>query len=293
MIYASHIPRDLSGFKEQALSNLQSDQAEGRPPLNIQLIEVNTERIPGIMGCSEWRTLDGDDGWYICNDTEDHYILNKVNGRVWALYSLAETNSFSETVNAWIRGNLMMDNCWTPSGMIRNLVRSANPSDTDWVPVTKLVGDDGTTGEWYPDGRAVIGSSEDVDSVILTANIVSDHYRDELDLATEWRNGTKGSFELLFPEKIDPSHFHGSISCGTGDLRMWMVETERGSEITRFGGVDMHTWDGVLLDVGPDFTYVTIPGNGCVNAVPRLATLEGRTMADRVRIHCDGSEVFI
>lgn len=186
-----------------------------------------------------------------------------------------------------------MDNCWTPSGMIGNLVRSANPSDTDGVPVTKLVGDDGTTGEWYPDGRAVIGSSEDVDSVILTANMVSDHYYDELDLATERRNRTNGSFELSFPERVDLDRLLGSISGGTVDLRMWMVETERGSEITRFGGVDMHTWDRVLLDVGPDFTYVTIPGNGCVDAVPRFATVEGRTMADRVRIHCDGSEVFI
>jgi len=55
----------------------------------------------------------------------------------------------------------------------------------------------------------------------------------------------------------------------------------------------IHTWDRVLLDVGPDFAYLTVPGKGCINAAPRIAAIQGEDNAGRTHIYHDGVEVFV
>jgi hypothetical protein len=75
-------------------------------------------------------------------------------------------------------------------------------------------------------------------------------------------------------------------------MRLWLVETESESDFKRFAGVDLHTWDRVLLDVAPQYAFLTIPGRGCVNAAPRLATIQGEDNAGRTSISFDGVDVF-
>lgn len=60
----------------------------------------------------------------------------------------------------------------------------------------------------------------------------------------------------------------------------------------RFRGVDLHTWDRVSISMGEDFAHLTIPGDGCVNAAPRIATLQGEDNAGRTTISFDGVELF-
>lgn len=76
-------------------------------------------------------------------------------------------------------------------------------------------------------------------------------------------------------------------------MKLWLVEIESGDDFKRFKGIDLHTWDRVLLDVGLDFAYLTVPGKGCVNAAPRIATIQGENSAGRTSICHDGVEIFV
>lgn len=157
----------------------------------------------------------------------------------------------------------------------------------------KSTSDDNTTSEWYTDGRITINSSEDVDSIIYAIGEVSNHYNNELVQATKWRDEEKGSFEFTFSRSIDLERYESRVSKGTKDLKLWMVKTEDSGDFVRFGGVDLHTWDRILLDMGSDFAYMTIPGKGCVNAAPRLVTVQGETVAGKTQVYYNGDEIFV
>jgi hypothetical protein len=110
--------------------------------------------------------------------------------------------------------------------------------------------------------------------------------------ATGLRNSKIAPFEIDFTEKIDLNSFSATVANGKGDMKLWLVETETYEDFRRFKGVDLHTWDRVLLDVGLDYAYLTIPGLGCVNAAPRLAVTQGEDNAGVTSIYHDGVEVF-
>ena len=333
------LPRTVFDFKEQALSNLRANSdadSKMRSHLKVQLVEVNTDTLPCIDGFGEWRKLDGSNSWCICNNASDFYVVNKVNSRVWALYSLARADSFIKTTDSWINGNLLLDNCWISSCSIQNQMkkmdwmergiglryedRTAPDKDRTSVSIRAWYGndvrignlfsaarddfatsslrlksnsDDETKSEWYVDGRITVNSSEDIDTVIYTIGEVANHYRDELDQATRWRDKEMGSFEFSFSRKVDLERYESRISKGTKDLKMWMVKTEDSEGIVRFGGVDMHTWDRILLDMGRDFAYMTIPGKGCVNAAPRLAVVQGEMVTGKTKVFYNGDEIFV
>ena len=77
-----------------------------------------------------------------------------------------------------------------------------------------------------------------------------------------------------------------------GDMRLWLIEFESEPDFRRYKGVDLHNWDRVFLDVGTDYAYLTIPRKGCVNAAPRIATIQGEDNAGRTQIFFDGVELF-
>lgn len=333
------LPKTVFDFKELALSNLRANSSkEGRKHthLKVQLIEVNTDVPPVIGGFSAWTRLEGANSWYICSNGSDYYVVNKINDRVWSVYSLTKVESFVKTMDSWINGNLLLDNCWTTSGSIQRLMNGMNWSergiglryedkatpDADrtsvsiraWYGSDATIGelfsaardefsisslrlksnsDDETRSEWYTDGRITVNSSEDIDTVIYTIGVVAEHYRNELEQATRWRDKERGSFEFEFARKVNLEGYESRVSKGTRDLKMWMVKTEDEGDFVRFGGVDMHTWDRILLDMGLDFAYMTIPGNGCVNAAPRLATVQGETVTGKTKIYYNGDEIFV
>ncbi len=333
------LPKTVFEFKEQALSNLRANskrESKKQTHLKVQLVEVNTDELPQINGFTEWRRLDGASAWYVCNNSSNTYIVNKVNERVWAIYSLAKAETFISTIDSWINGNLKLDNCWTSSGSIQKLMKrmdwaergiglryedcTAPNNDRTSVSIRAWYGndanvgslfsaarddfsisslrlksdaDDETKSEWYTDGRVTINSSEDMDTVIYTIGEVADHYRNELNQATKWRDQERGSFEFSFTRKVDLERYEARITKGSKDLKMWMVKTEDSGDFMRFGGVDMHTWDRVFLDMGEDYAYMTVPGNGCVNAAPRLVTVQGETVTGKTRVYYNGDEIFV
>ena len=108
--------------------------------------------------------------------------------------------------------------------------------------------------------------------------------------ATELRDNKMAAFELGFGQQIDLDAFKQTVEQERGSMRLWLLETESQHDFRRFRGVDLHTWDRMLLDVGTDFAYLTVPGKGCVNAVPRLAALQGIDNAGKTSILFDGEE---
>ena len=46
------------------------------------------------------------------------------------------------------------------------------------------------------------------------------------------------------------------------------------------------------MDMGPIYAYLTVPGKGCVNAAPRIATVQGEDNAGKTSIYFDGVEMF-
>lgn len=146
--------------------------------------------------------------------------------------------------------------------------------------------------EWYSNGKATINRAIDIDEVMLSISDMANRYEDALDEATNLRDDGLGAFELNFTQSIDLEAFSKTVAMGRGRMNLWLIETETEPDFRRFKGVDLHTWDRVFLDVGPDYAYLTVPGRGCVNAAPRIATIQGEDNAGRTSIFFDGVEIF-
>jgi len=152
----------------------------------------------------------------------------------------------------------------------------------------------GLVSEWYNNGKITINRGSDVDEALSAIFEMSNIYQDSLTEASKIRDKKCTSFELEFSNKeIDLQRFSDVVAKGTGDMRLWLVETEKEADFRRFSGVDLHTWDRIMLVVGSGYAYLTIPNKGCVNAAPRLATLQGEDNSGRTSIFIDGVEVFV
>jgi hypothetical protein len=146
--------------------------------------------------------------------------------------------------------------------------------------------------EWYSNGKVTINRALDVDEALISVSYMANRYEDALLDATKLRDNKMGAFELEFTQDIDLKSFSDTVSMGKGIMNLWLVETESKKDFKRFRGVDLHTWDRILMDVGEKYAYITIPGKGCVNAAPRIATLQGEDNAGKTSIYFDGVEVF-
>jgi len=149
------------------------------------------------------------------------------------------------------------------------------------------------SAEWYSNGKVTINKALDVDDVFLTISDMANHYEDALVEATDLRDKKMGAFELNFTQNIDLDAFSSTVTAGKGIMNLWLIETESKPLFRRFKGIDLHTWDRILMDVGPDYAYLTIPGQGCVNAAPRIATIQGEDNSGNTSIFYDGDEVFV
>ncbi len=148
------------------------------------------------------------------------------------------------------------------------------------------------SAEWYSNGKITINRATDVDEVLISIAEMANRYADSLKEATDLRDRTLAAFEIDFSQPIQLDAFSSTVSKGRGDMNLWLVEVETEPDFRRFKGIDLHTWDRVLLDVGPDFVYLTIPGNGCINGAPRLAVVQGEDNSGKATIYHDGVEVF-
>jgi hypothetical protein len=149
------------------------------------------------------------------------------------------------------------------------------------------------SAEWYSNGKITINRATDVDEVLISIAEMANRYADSLKEASDLRDRTLASFEIDFSQPISLDAFSSAVTKGRGNMNLWLVEVETAPDFKRFKGIDLHTWDRVLLDVGPDFVYLTIPGSGCVNGAPRLAVVQGEDNSGKASIYHDGVEVFV
>jgi hypothetical protein len=148
------------------------------------------------------------------------------------------------------------------------------------------------SAEWYSDGKVTINRATSIDEMFLAVGEMATRYSDSLAHATKLRDETRASFELDFTQTIDPNAFAVVSAQGAGDMKLWLVEDDADGPLRRFQGVDLHTWDRLLVEVAPDHGFVTVPGSGCVNAAPRIATLQGEDNAGKTSVFLDGVELF-
>lgn len=148
------------------------------------------------------------------------------------------------------------------------------------------------SAEWYSNGKVTINRGFDIEEVMFSISDMANRYEDSLIYATLLRDDKMGAFELNFSQEIDLVSFSQTVAKGKGDMNLWLVETESSADFKRFRGIDLHTWDRIFMDVGLDYAYLTIPGKGCVNAAPRIATVQGEDNAGKTSIYFDGVEVF-
>jgi len=149
------------------------------------------------------------------------------------------------------------------------------------------------SSEWYSDGKVTINRADDVDEVLLHISKMANKYSNSIKEATELRNKTMGAFELDFSQEIDLDAFSETVLKGIGNMKLWLIEIESQDDFKRYKGLDLHTWDRILIDVGLDYAYLTVPGKGCINAAPRIAVIQGEDNAGKTKIYHDGVEVFV
>jgi hypothetical protein len=146
--------------------------------------------------------------------------------------------------------------------------------------------------EWYSNGKVTINRATDVDDVFIWVTEMANYYSNALKNATTLRDTTFAAFELNFSQEINLNAFTNKVLNGAGDMKLWLTETEHQKDFARYKGVDLHTWDRVFIDVGVNYAYLTIPKGGCVNAAPRIATIQGEDNAGYTKIFHEGVEVF-
>lgn len=146
--------------------------------------------------------------------------------------------------------------------------------------------------EWYNNGKVTVNQAFDAEEVMLSISDMANIYEDALLDATNKRNNKVCAFELNFSKTLDLEAFSDAVSIGKSSMNLWLTEVESEPDFKRFKGVDMHTWDRILMDLGPDYAYLTIPNDGCVNAAPRIATVQGEDNAGKTSIFFDGVEMF-
>lgn len=161
---------------------------------------------------------------------------------------------------------------------------------TRWKKVSN--GDTKISMEMYSEGKITINRAEDVDETLIEISEIANKYEDELIDASKLRDDKIGAFELNFEQKVDLNSFSKTVKKGKGQMRLWLTENESKDDFKRFKGIDLHNWDRLLIDIGEDYAYITVPGKGCINAVPRIATLQGEDNAGYTSIFYDGVEIF-
>lgn len=149
-----------------------------------------------------------------------------------------------------------------------------------------------SVSEWYSNGKITFNSSDDSETVLDSVLQIMKYYNDEITRATKLRDESKSCFEFTFNQNIDLERYSDFVDKGKSDLQLWMVEIESLSDFKRYRGVDMHTWDRIFLDLGKDYAYMTIPGKGCVNAAPRLVSIQGETIMGKTHVYYNGDEIF-
>lgn len=201
------------------------------------------------------------------------------------LYSKEEAGNFS--LKAWYRPN-------RPIGGLEEIIESAKENfaihSSRWDKRNN--GHVTMSTEWYSNGKVTVNRGTDVDETLLTISEIANKYFDSLNYATTIRDTSMGAFEINFSQEINLDFFSQKVLKGTGEMKLWLVEVENEGDFRRFKGLDLHTWDRVLLDIGLNYAYLTIPGKGCVNAVPRIATIQGENSAGKTSICHDGVEIF-
>jgi hypothetical protein len=176
------------------------------------------------------------------------------------------------------------------SSLIQNAKNDFAIASTRWQ---KRSEDGGSLSvEWYSNGKVTINRATNVDEVLMWVGEMADRYTESLMHATDLRNSNMGAFEIDFTQGIDLDAFSDTVSKGRGNMNLWLIEMEKSPDFRRYKGVDLHTWDRILLDVGLDYVYLTVPGDGCINAAPRLAVTQGEDNAGKAAIYHDGEEVF-
>jgi len=153
-------------------------------------------------------------------------------------------------------------------------------------------GDTKVSSEWYNYGKVTVSFADDVEDIMQSITIMAQRYYDSLTEATKLRDNSLSGFELNFTKPVDINAFSDFVAGGKSSLKLWMIEVESEPDLKRFRGVDMHTWDLVYLDLASDYAYLSIPGNGCVNAAPRIAVIQGENTAGDTSILFNGVDLF-
>lgn len=148
------------------------------------------------------------------------------------------------------------------------------------------------TAEVYSDGKITFNRATDAEEVLNFTSTIADRYEKSLTSASDLRGRRLAPFELVFSQNVNLDAFSEHVTSGKGPMKLWLTELESEPDFRRYRGVDMHTWDVVFLSIAPSYGYLTIPRNGCVNAAPRLATIQGEDNAGNTQIFVDGVELF-
>lgn len=146
--------------------------------------------------------------------------------------------------------------------------------------------------ECYSNGKITVNRATDVDEALSFSTALASRYQESIEEAGVIRDRTLAPFEFQFSQKLNLDAFSDAVARGRSPMRLWLTEVESDPDFRRFKGVDMHTWDRISLDLGTNYGFLTIPSKGCVNAAPRIATIQGEDNSGRTSVFFDGVELF-
>ena len=97
--------------------------------------------------------------------------------------------------------------------------------------------------------------------------------------------GDLGSYEIHFSKPIDIKQKTKEYKGGVGGL--WLTCTESQEDFKRLRGVDLITWNRVLIDLSSEYAYICIPGKDDVKLIRQIAEI----LDKKYKIYKDGAEI--
>ncbi len=153
-------------------------------------------------------------------------------------------------------------------------------------------GNQNMSSEWYNNGKITIQYSESINELLDCISDLTQSYKKSLLRAEQYRDENRSSFEFSFERDINLDDYSNALLSGKNTLKLWMIETDNQEGFRSYSGIDLHTGDRILLDIGTDYAYMSIPGKGCVNATPRFITINGENALGKVKAYYEGCEIF-
>lgn len=200
-------------------------------------------------------------------------ILTTNKSNIWTICADENNKELQNIINHWIKNTPNIDRCWFTKSQI-------NQINDKHITLNN---------------NGIITKNNEISEDEFKNRIedISMSYMNSLHQANKLRNKNMAAFEINITSSNTSQSLLDLINKENSQLFDLIINThETKPNFRRFRGIDAKSWSRVFIDVGDDHVYITIPKNGSLNTIPRMASIIEEIINDTALIYHDGNEIF-